>query len=558
MLAATTQGYDVTTYIGHSPGETELVASSDPPTPESVHGNPASGLISTSVGGKLMRQLFIIYYASRTKRVPPQVEAIAIGLVISTPMFIAALVIAAIDFGGSVLGASLKLGLRMGGFLIEVLSHLCLPLYWRTLVWWTNGKEAPDPFLLPVDPRVPLHERLQTITTIVLGEGINGIAGTLSKVLAAPGTGKVVGVNIVSAACTIWCIAYIYFQGPKGETTPAFTNPRYLLWLMLHFPFLASIVLMLIGMKHQFLVTSFLSSLFKTTARFNEEIDALFEISENVTEWEGNKRMTGFLIRRGIVWENELQNLKYTLDNTTEDGQIIPSEVAFAVWTQRFSLTIVKNLFKDFSSDDDILDNLQQNITDYYTNLTQAIDDVNIIYDTNPAADLRDTEYYKILGKLLDGPVLNTRCIIGFAGALLISLSLQDFFHSRPRDRYEFGVIISRFLMGLILCLLLLLNLGKYQELFVPQSEENHRAGIFLWLEAFWVLPTIAIAFGLEFLIEIILARIAKWATEEQELAQVPTLTKNQITDEPEVESENGKMIPDNTTPTSPRQSSLQ
>jgi hypothetical protein len=38
--------------------------------------------------------------------------------------------------------------------------------------------------------------------------------------------------------------------------------------------------------------------------------------------------------------------------------------------------------------------------------------------------------------------------------------------------------------MGLVISLLLLLNLGKYQEFFVLPSEYRQRAGVFQWLEA--------------------------------------------------------------------------
>ncbi|CAE6444991.1 unnamed protein product [Rhizoctonia solani] len=558
MLAATTQGYDVTTYIGHSPGELILIPpSNDPPTPERYAAEKKAYLsilalaiaftatrqvvlISSSNGGKLIsarlgRVIHLIQYlrvilygtwaesahidikTTNWRSIPSRLKAVTIGLVISNLMFIAALVIAAKDFGESVLGASLKLGLWIGGFFVEFLSHSRLV---------SSGSS------LPTNPDVNLYERLQTITVIILGEGINGIATTLARVLAAPGAGKTMGGNIISAACTIWCIAYIYFQGPKERSSPAFTSARYFPWLMFHFPFLASIVLLLIGMKHQFLVTGFLSSLFKTVDTFNNQTWSLIDINSNVTEWRNmsNPKMERFLIKRGFVWQGEVQKLLDTLQNTTADGQPIDPTLALDVWIQRFSLSVVVKLFKSFSPDQDVLDNLQQRIADYYQNLEQVIQDVNyILYIPEP--DLSKAEYYKILSQLLDGPVLNTRCIVGFAGLLLISLSLIDFVHSRPRDRYECGVLISRFLMGLSLCLLLLLNVGAYQKLFVPVNKLNRRAGVFRWLEAyefrvsrldwdvitysvisFWVLPTIAIAYGVQFLIEIVLARFAKRA----------------------------------------------
>ncbi|EUC57251.1 transmembrane protein, putative [Rhizoctonia solani AG-3 Rhs1AP] len=549
MLAATTKGYDITNYIAHSPGMPKLRESNnmddlDPQEyTEEMTAYLSMLVLAISFAAtriiQLVQYIRVLYHCGSTKpspknqnttrlswilrfrswisrfcswisrfrpwisrarfrRLPPQLIAITIGLLISSPMFIAALGIAASNFGETVLGASLKLGLWVGGFLIEVVSHLSMPVY-----WWMKNQDittinASDrkKRMLPTAPDVKLYERLQTITTIILGEGINGIAGTLSTVLAAPGIGRTVGINIVCAACTIWFIAYIYFEGPKGETSPALTSLRYLLWMILHLPFLVSTVLMLIGMKSQFLLTSFLSALFGTMDGFNRIRNEQLSGNPNMTYWRTNPEMKRFLLKRGIVWEKEFQKFSYAFGNATieERSTVMP------IWLQRFSLTVAVTLFKDFNGEDDsIPSDLQDIITGYYENSTQVIEDLKII-PTYP----KDAVYYQILGGLLDGFVLSTRCVIGFAGLILITLGLQDFIHSWPSDRYQWGVIASRISMGLILCLLLLLNIGKYQDLFVATDKLNQRAGVFQWLEVFWVLPTIAIAYGLEYLVEMV------------------------------------------------------
>ncbi|KAL5634227.1 hypothetical protein ACGC1H_006147 [Rhizoctonia solani] len=536
MLAATTNGYDVTNYIAHSPGMPTLRESNnmDDLSPQE-YTEEMTAYLSMLVLAiafaatriiQLVQYIRVLWYWSSAEpnpgkqstisenrflswieRFPPQLIAITIGLLISTPMFIAALGIAASNFGETVLGASLKLGLWIGGFLVELASHLSMPTYWRITKNTISPSNAASHSkrILPTASEVKLYERLQTITTIILGEGINGIAGTLSTVLTAPGAGRTIGINIVSAACTIWFIAYIYFEGPKGETSPAFTNLRHLLWLILHLPFLASTVLMLIGMKSQFLLTSFLSALFGTTKGFNRILNERLLGNRNMTYWRTNPEMKRFLLRRGIVWEEEFQKFSYALGNATreEQSKVMP------VWLQRFSLTVALKLFEDFNGEgDSIPSDLQDTIAAYYNNSAQVIEDLAII-PTHP----KDAVYYQILGGLLDGFILSTRCVIGFAGLILISLGLQDFMHSWPSDRYQWGVIASRLLMGSILCLLLLLNIGEYQELFVAFDKRNQRAGVFQWLEAFWVLPTIAIAYGVEYLVEMALAMFAKRAT---------------------------------------------
>ncbi|CAE6468005.1 unnamed protein product [Rhizoctonia solani] len=73
--------------------------------------------------------------------------------------------------------------------------------------------------------------------------------------------------------------------------------------------------------------------------------------------------------------------------------------------------------------------------------------------------------------------------------------------------------------MGLILALLLLLNLGAYQEYYIPRRLKSQRARGFNWLDANWILPTIAFAYGVEFLVEVVLAYFAKRATVRSKLA---------------------------------------
>ncbi|KAH7338452.1 hypothetical protein B0J17DRAFT_423868 [Rhizoctonia solani] len=67
--------------------------------------------------------------------------------------------------------------------------------------------------------------------------------------------------------------------------------------------------------------------------------------------------------------------------------------------------------------------------------------------------------------------------------------------------------------MGLILALLLLLNLGQYQEFYIALTLKRERARVFNWLEANWILPTIALAYGVLFIVELVLAYFAKRAT---------------------------------------------
>ncbi|KAG8690340.1 hypothetical protein FRC11_012288 [Ceratobasidium sp. 423] len=422
MLSATTLGYDVTTYISHSPGMPTLQKGdeSDDMEPQ-IYADRRTAYLSMlvfAIAFAATRIIHLIQYARvcwcairpiekpsllgrqfqdrfsppqseaasqtqnrpSTTRIPMQLKAIMTGLLISNVMLIAALVVTASNFGQTVRGASCKLGLWIVGFSIEIISHFVTPLYLRSkgsnaVLGDPEGGETVQPRLdrggheLPVSSETKLEERLQTIIAIILGEGINGIAETLSAILGAPGVGRPLVFNIVSTACIIWCIAYIYFESPQEVTAPQSTSWRFMPWVMLHLASLAATVLLLIGIKGQFLLTCFLSALFKTTNGFNRIYQEQLMVSHNDTVWRTNVAMKHFLLERGIVWLDEYNKLADSFGNTTEAEQYMLTPA----WSVRLSLTIVLNLFKDFNGgDDSIPSNIQPNITEYYTNLTLA------------------------------------------------------------------------------------------------------------------------------------------------------------------------------------------
>ncbi|KAJ1305003.1 hypothetical protein OPQ81_000046 [Rhizoctonia solani] len=503
MLAATTLGYDVTAYITHSPGVDTLSPivrdSNDPQIYEDEKKfRLSTRAIAIAFAGTraihFIQYLRVFYYAyfpiktrkssaNKMQNVLPQPTAVFAGLWISNPMFIAALVIAYLNLSETRLGASLRMGLWIGGFLVELFSHIF-------------GTALHSP------PGVQLGKRLQTVTTIILGEGINGIAGTLTAILIAPEVGVAMKTNVFCTACSIWFIAYIYFEGPKGERVeeqggqegqekgegknretpadPPFISLRYMLWLILHLPFLASIVFLFMGVKGQFALMNFLSTLFKSTSGFNRIFQQQLSHETNGTLWRTNAEMKHFLLKRGIVWEDEYNKLDKALLNITGADR----RVVTAAWSVRLSLTIVVKAFKDFNKADDISNEVQSMIDNYYQDNSTAL-----VYQDSRImnADPQKTIYYQILTGLLEGPLRSTRYIVGFAGLILISLGLQDCAHSKLEGWYQKGVIASRILIGIVLSLLLLLNI------------------VIRWMEAFWVLPTIAIAYGVEFCIEIVL-----------------------------------------------------
>ncbi|KEP47839.1 putative transmembrane protein [Rhizoctonia solani 123E] len=557
LLAATTKGYYLTNFISRSPGSTELNSNADTISDEDElkrFDDERTDLFSAkamALAFALTRFLHLIqylracYYARWGKgaetrghtrrglfffdRVHPQVYAIIVGLIFSNMMLFAAVGIMFSSYGTSVQGASLKLGLWIGGFFLEILSHVWYPVL-RLMASRRTEKETlqgqiervphwtEDVNPLPL-AKVDLRERLDTITTIILGESINGFAGTLASILTLAGVGKAVGIHVASTAFTIWFIAYMYFEGPKSGSSPEGEGLRRLTWMVFYLPFLASIFLLFVGIKNQFLLTSFLSTLGKSF----EELPTLLE-QQNVAQrlidsdstLESDTIIKTFFFERKVIWKPHYQQLTDLFLNALNETDF---QHQMGAWGARLSMTMVSKSYEALNGEESISEDIRPLITNYTTNFTASLEDARLSAD--PDVDWGKLEYYKILTQLLHGSFEGARYILAFAALIPICLGIQCIIHSLPRDRYQWGAITSRLVLGVILALLLLLNIGRYQEFFVSQSLEKQRAGVFLWLEAFWVLPTIAIAYALQFLAEIGLAYFAKKATEKARLADV-------------------------------------
>ncbi|KAF8598972.1 hypothetical protein BDV93DRAFT_560873 [Ceratobasidium sp. AG-I] len=526
MLASTTHSFDVTNYILHSPGMVYLdpMRTDDIYDPDRYSAQRTASLSMKVIAISLAisRVILLIQYlrivqcarqaaAERGKQIPwRRISVIPVGLAVATALFFGAYGITRSAYGKTNNGAKIKFILWPAGLIIEIASHIRMSRLGLDPASLSGGivykQVAPEDNQLEIPySGLKTRERLEAITTIILGEGINGIAGTLYSIITAPGlTGPIVA-NIACAAVTIYFLAYLYFEGSTTYREMKEGNPRQVYWVILHFPLLLFIILLLQGMKNQFALMSFLSS---SKSSF-EELNIMFKntrlSNSSVVE---NIEFKNYFRRRGLTWADEYRSFVDTLtqNGTTPAGSGGLSAVQkafFGAWEQRISLKIMVNSYKlVLDSGEDISSNVTNWIQQYNTDLTQpdAKGDVN-----SP----QDLYYYQILDAMLDSKLQTTRYIMALAGLVLICMAVLDFIHARPKDRYHWASILSRFSMGCALVLLLLLNIGQYQSIWAAPDQIAQQAGVYRWLVAYWVLPTIAIAFTVQFLIDIALVRLA-------------------------------------------------
>ncbi|KAF8601794.1 hypothetical protein BDV93DRAFT_227926 [Ceratobasidium sp. AG-I] len=462
MMAATTRGFDVTNYIMHSPGLSVL----DPMTMDEMtdpgrYANERLAKVSIEVIAAsiaisrvlhFIQYLRVLAYAHWTVKktgglVPWKLYVIPIGLCISTPLFIAAWGVTRIPYGSTPYGAKIKFILWGVGLVIEGVSHLrvsrlsCLKhskpetkelpeSLLRTTPQPDQHADPPGTLVMPHSD-VQTRSRLEAITTIILGEGINGIAGTLYSVESAPTLGGPIITNVACAAFIIYFLAYLYFEGPTGNQELKERGRRRVVWVVLHFPFLLCIILLLQGVKNQFLLTSFLSSVDSSYKELNQVFT-----TQNITLGGAgvvdNLAAKNFFLKRGLSWRTEYTNL---MNHLTKNGTISLGEPSqertneYYAWNMRISFKIVVQTYKTFTpSGNNITQPIQAQIDQYNTNITYPLQDWN-----NNSGSLGSLHYYQILTELLSSNLQTARYIIALAGLVLIFMAILDLTHSKPQ-----------------------------------------------------------------------------------------------------------------------------
>ncbi|KAG8792258.1 hypothetical protein FRC12_006641 [Ceratobasidium sp. 428] len=384
-------------------------------------------------------------------------------------------------------GAKIKFVLWGTGLLVEMVAHIA-----RLQLDIDGGLRLKlDGSIVP---------RFNSITTIIVGEGINAIAQTFYAVEKAPGFSRSMIVGIISSAIIIFFLVYLYFEGAVSMSQPV---RRRAAWAMVHLPWLLSVILLLEGVKNQLLLSNFIYSA-NNVVKTN--VDVLFS---NSSDAEFKRAFGNTLLKNGMTFRDQVQNYhdmltqNATAANTTvaelSDGT---QEEIYGVWFLRLQMSSVLNTYSTFMEDAKIDDDVQEDIYRYQNDYAYTYQDL-VSEGSSPMLS--------IIWELMKPSVDIARYILTWGGVTFFCLATLNLIQSWPRDRLQWISIITRYAIGTSMILLLLLNIGEYQEYFPPQGVPySKRAAVFNWVEKNWVLPTLAIPYGLQFAIDTALAYIAR------------------------------------------------
>ncbi|CAE6514173.1 unnamed protein product [Rhizoctonia solani] len=503
-LAATTRGFDVSNYILHSPGSSELhvydIMTIDTERYKAERLTKVSFRVITLVVALsraflLIQHLRVLIYAKLTSkgdRFPRRLLIVPAGLIVSTALMFGSFSITMNKWGLEPYGAKIKYALWAVAILVEIVAHVA-----RTQLEINHG--------IRLRSHGSIATRLCDITTIIIGEGINAIAGTFYAILQAPGFSGPTGAGVVCCAIIVFFLVYLYFEG----AAPLRTVRRRAAWVMMHLPWLLSVILLLEGIKNQLLLSSFLNSAGHMLLKVLETITSVGNMSDDM---DLSQIMRPSLLQAGLSWEEQAQDL-FTLINATvvsdasEEATNAAEMEAFGVWLLRLLLSTTLNSYLTFMDNGTISDENYSTIRKYQNDLNFTLQDYHAA-----RIDGSMPQYGQILQDLISSSLVNARYIMAMCGFTFITLASLNLIQSWPRDRFQWASIISRYTMGIVMLLLLLLNIGEIQHWMEwTDAGSARRASVFKWVDADWVIPTIALAYGIQFIIDTALVHASVW-----------------------------------------------
>ncbi|QRV79657.1 transmembrane protein [Ceratobasidium sp. AG-Ba] len=467
--------FDITSYILRSPGSDSLETYDiETITPERYAAERLTKIsvrvimiaIAISRVMLLIQHLRVVIYAkitAKSQKYPLRLLMVPASLVVSATLFFAAFRVTMSAYGRTPAGAKVKLILWSVALLVEMVAHIV-----------GFHSELDEVHGLKLRSHASINERLTSITIIILGEaglflfGINAIAGTFYAIQKAPGFSDPTATGIVCCAVIVFFLAYLYFNG----AAPLKSTRRRVTSVMMHLPWLLSVILLLEGVKDQLLLQSFISSATYMATRINEAVVA------NVSLGQFNATIRPLMLQGGMFYNDEYASLMHmyetnmsatTMNITEEQHDSVTSEIT-GVWYLRMQMKGTLNTYITYMDNSSIPDTTQEKIQEYLSDYNYTLQDYHVMITNGTQPPL----FFQTLSEMIEPNLNNARYIMATCSTTFITLASLNLIQSWPRDRFQWGSIISRYIMGIIAALILLLNLGQSQDyreyLATPES----------------------------------------------------------------------------------------
>ncbi|MCJ1417247.1 hypothetical protein MMC32_003589 [Xylographa parallela] len=319
----------------------------------------------------------------------------------------------------------------------------------------------------------PMVERLGLLTLIILGEGVIGLCQSIQKVGANLSFGADIIGQIISGVGIIYFVWMLYYDQTEKKRVGRL---RQELWTILHFPFHICILLLVQG---QATLTVWL----KINDLANPVYPAAFDIPffnyANITDPPAGAALASYVTNLNSTLQGVFENFKSSQnpDPFPEGLNDVLTSVAAGTY----------NVTDDFVY---IIDYI------YYQSYSGICGLFNI---EAPEKDRSGQESSNDAGAQAVNDIVNifftvyTYFFVA-AGLTLIMLTLLLRLGKREKYRTEMLGMAVRYLIGIGLALLALMNL--------PALEDNENAAIYTYINSPWMMPTVLLSYLLVIIVD--------------------------------------------------------
>ncbi|KAH7102330.1 bacterial low temperature requirement A protein-domain-containing protein [Auriculariales sp. MPI-PUGE-AT-0066] len=402
------------------------------------------------------------------------------SILVSAALFLGAFFVVRANPDGRLQNA-LKIGMWGLGVGVEVLAY-CMSTTPRGLL--TEGN---------------MPARLQGLTTIIIGEGLNGFIEPVTAAVKSVGFNAHVAGQLIIAGLIIFLIFIIYFQSFRARLVPSEARQKFVIFS--HLPIQLAIILLLEGLKSVLIIltldnssSAFQDLMFHDPTGYDPSnalvVDAFRKVGVDIVAV--NKIMDDNLgmVTSGVFDFDAPEVAEwnfYTLDNFREQERVF-----------RNLAVGLRSLYKSF---DAIEGPLEDELTDYIDGFqlnNQAVNDTAYVFtwqiaDGGPYANFPDDlpGLFQVIDTAALERLAPASWIAPISGALLIALALIMLANGISRNHYAWWSMCARVLVGVSLCLLGTLNVSD--------------KALWIWTDD-WLLPTIIIAYAVLYLVDYVIA----------------------------------------------------
>ncbi|KZV94896.1 hypothetical protein EXIGLDRAFT_834721 [Exidia glandulosa HHB12029] len=359
-----------------------------------------------------------------------------------------------------------------------------------------------------------MPERLSTLTTVVIGEGLNGLIDPIVSAAKSVGFNASVAAQVFAVGLLVFLIFILYFQSFRARLAP--TPLRQKMIIMVHFATQLFIILLLEGMKSLLNITTLLNSLnffintvFPSLASFDHPPEDLLSAYQQIglSLPELSQKLSN---KTGHLPPELLSSLIAEVPDLTEERF---KRIEFTFRAFAAALQALGNTFK-------VLDDKQNSkfssyISDDNLNGFAVNDTVWAMQHLNTTA-IFPPFLEDIAGATAAEKFAPATWVSAVAGFFLLSLALLMTFNGLHKNCFEWYSLLSRIIGGVAVALLAFVD-------FNPTD-------LIIWVGTGWFLPTIVICYFILYVVDYVIAVVAARVLhrEEQQALYKPTLNTSE------------------------------